>query len=134
MFPIGDDRRLSRTPIVTISLLAILAAVWIVLQHAGLDPYVLAATICNLGMVPGEITQHAPVGLAVPMGPNLACIVDRDRINLITPLTSMFLHGGWGHLLGNALFLWVFGKTVEDDMGRFRFFAFYILCGLAAAV
>ena len=45
----------------------------------------------------------------------------------------MFLHGGWGHLLGNALFLWVFGNNVEDLMGAGRFLAFYVICGLAAA-
>jgi membrane associated rhomboid family serine protease len=60
--------------------------------------------------------------------------VDREGINLLTPLTSMFLHGGWGHLLGNGLFLWVFGNNVEDSMGRLRFLAFYLLCGLAAAL
>src|SRR5437870_9702361 len=105
MFPIGDDRRLLRTPIVTMAILVILAAVWILIQGAGLDPYRLAATICNLGMVPGEITRRAAIGLAIPMGPGVACIVDRDQINLLTPITSMFLHGGWGHLLGNGLFL-----------------------------
>jgi membrane associated rhomboid family serine protease len=45
----------------------------------------------------------------------------------------MFLHGGWGHLIGNGLFLWVFGNNVEDRMGRARFILFYLLCGLAAA-
>ena len=45
----------------------------------------------------------------------------------------MFLHGGWGHLLGNALFFWVFGNNIEDSMGALRFLAFYLICGLAAA-
>ena len=45
----------------------------------------------------------------------------------------MFLHGGWGHLIGNLLFFWVFGNNVEDSMGRVRFLVFYILCGLIAA-
>jgi membrane associated rhomboid family serine protease len=63
----------------------------------------------------------------------MACVVDRDAINLLTPLSSMFLHGGWAHLLGNCMFLWVFGNNVEDSMGRGRFLAFYVLCGLAAA-
>jgi membrane associated rhomboid family serine protease len=73
------------------------------------------------------------VGTGVPIGAGLACIVDREPINLLTPLTSMFLHGSWGHLLGNAVFLWVFGNNVEDSMGRLRFLMFYLLCGLAAA-
>jgi membrane associated rhomboid family serine protease len=52
---------------------------------------------------------------------------------LLTPLISMFLHGGWMHILGNALFLWVFGNNVEDVVGRRRFLAFYLICGFAAA-
>ena len=60
-------------------------------------------------------------------------MVDNEPINIFTPITSMFLHGGWMHLLGNCLFLWVFGNNVEDSMGRLRFLVFYLLCGLAAA-
>ncbi|MCK5576228.1 MAG: rhomboid family intramembrane serine protease [Sphingomonadales bacterium] len=52
----------------------------------------------------------------------------------ITPFTSMFLHGGWGHLLGNMVFLWVFGNNIEDDLGHVRFIIFYFLAGLAAAL
>ena len=63
----------------------------------------------------------------------MACVVDNEPINIYTPLTSMFLHGGWMHLLGNGLFLWIFGNNVEDSMGRFRFIVFYLLCGLVAA-
>jgi len=59
--------------------------------------------------------------------------VDNEPVNKLTPLTSIFLHGGWGHLFGNAIFLWVFGNNVEDSMGRLRFVVFYIVCGLAAA-
>ena len=61
------------------------------------------------------------------------CVVDRDPINIFTPITSMFLHGSWGHILGNALFFWVFGNNIEDSMGPWRFLAFYLICGLAAA-
>jgi membrane associated rhomboid family serine protease len=64
----------------------------------------------------------------------MACIVDREPINILTPLTSMFLHGGWMHVLGNCLFLWVFGNNIEDSMGHLRFLVFYIVCGLIAAV
>jgi membrane associated rhomboid family serine protease len=62
----------------------------------------------------------------------MACVVDAEPVNWLTPLTSMFLHGGWGHLIGNALFLWVFGNNIEDSMGRARFLVFYLLCGFAA--
>jgi membrane associated rhomboid family serine protease len=102
-------------------------------QGGGFDERQLASTVCNLGLVPGELTGRAPVGTAVPIGAGLACLVDREPVNVLTPLTSMFLHGSWGHLLGNALFLWVFGNNVEDSMGRLRFLVFYVLCGLAAA-
>jgi membrane associated rhomboid family serine protease len=133
MIPIGDEKRTLRTPIATYLLLLSLGLVWVLVQRGGLDTYRLAATVCNLGLTPGELTQKASVGTAIPIGQGLACVVDREPINFVTPLTSMFLHGSWGHLLGNALFLWVFGKNVEDSMGRPRFLLFYVLCGLAAA-
>ena len=134
MFPLYTENPRLRAPLVTIALVLIVGAVWIFLQTGGLSPYALAASVCNWGLVPGELTHQAKVGTAVPLGPGLACIVDREPLNILTPLTSMFLHGGWGHVLGNLLFLWVFGTSIEDSMGRVRFLAFYLLCGLAAAV
>lgn len=133
MIPIRDDNPVSRTPVVTWALLAAMLAAWVLVQGAGLDPAALAASVCNLGLVPGELTGLAHVGTAVPIAPGLVCAVDRDPINFLTPVTAMFLHGGWGHLLGNALFFWVFGDNVEDAIGRGRFALFYLVCGLAAA-
>ena len=133
MIPISDDNPTLRFPVVTVGLLVLIGAVWLLVQGAGFDPVALAASTCNWGMVPGELTGRARVGLAVPLGQGLACVVDNDPRNILTPLTSMFLHGGWGHILGNGLFLWVFGNNVEDSMGRLRFIVFYLLCGLAAA-
>ncbi|QDE66107.1 MULTISPECIES: rhomboid family intramembrane serine protease [Myxococcus] len=133
MIPISDDNPTLRTPVVTYLLLGTIGFVWVFIQGAGLDAYRLAASVCNLGMVPGELTGKAALGLPVPLGDGLACVVDNEPINLLTPITSMFLHGGWGHLLGNCLFFWVFGNNVEDSMGRLRFVVFYLLCGLAAA-
>lgn len=109
-------------------------AVWVQVQGAGVDPVKLATTVCNLGMVPGELTHMAPIGLGVPLGSGMACIVDNDAINLLTPLISIFLHGSWTHLLGNMLFLWVFGRNIEDTMGHGRYLAFYLICGVAAAL
>ena len=57
-----------------------------------------------------------------------------DRLRLSTIFTSMFLHGGWMHLIGNMLFLWVFGRNIEDLMGAGRYLTFYLLCGVAAAL
>lgn len=137
MIPISDDNPTLRTPVMTIAVLGVIGAAWVLAQGAGLDAFQLSASVCDLGMVPGEITHRAPINLAVPMGQHggqeWVCAVDDQPINTFTPLTSMFLHGSWAHLLGNALFLWVFGNNVEDSMGRVRFLVFYLACGLLAA-
>ncbi|MDP1890921.1 MAG: rhomboid family intramembrane serine protease [Gemmatimonadaceae bacterium] len=133
MIPIGDDNPTIRVPVVTIFLIVAMFAVWVLVQGAGADEGLLAASVCNLGMVPGELTGLAPLGSGVPIGRDLACVIDNQRINLLTPVLSMFLHGGWMHIIGNAMFLWVFGNNIEDVVGRRRFLAFYLICGLAAA-
>jgi len=133
LIPLSDDNPTIRTPVVTIVILVLLGLVWLLVQRGGFDDYALVASICNLGMVPGEITKLAAIGSGVRISETVACVIDAEPVNRITPITSMFLHGGWGHLLGNALFLWVFGNNVEDSMGRVRFPLFYLLCGLAAA-
>lgn len=133
MFPISDDNPTLRTPAMTYALLGLIGAVWVLVQGAGLNVVAMATSVCNWGMVPGELTGRAQLGLGVPLGEGLACLVDAEPINRLTPVTSMFLHGGWGHILGNCLFLWVFGNNVEDSMGRLRFGVFYLLCGLVAA-
>ncbi len=133
MIPLSDDNPTLRTPVVTIGLLFLIAAAWVVAQGAGFDPVRLMASVCNLGLVPGEVTGAAALGTAVPIGDGMACAVDAEPVNYLTPLTSMFLHGSWMHLIGNGLFLWVFGNNVEDSMGRLRFLVFYLVCGLAGA-
>lgn len=133
MIPLSDDNPTLRVPVVTIALLAIIGAVWVLVQGADFDVRLLAASVCNYGLVAGEVTGRAALGTAVPMGQGIACLVDDDAVNILTPVTSMFLHGGWAHVLGNGLFLWVFGNNVEDSMGRLRFVFFYLICGLAAA-
>jgi len=133
MIPLGDDVRLVRRPAMTYLLLAVTWAVWLFVQQAGFDPQVLAATVCNFGMVPGELTHRAAIGFAVPIGERMVCVVDNNRINVLTPLLSIFLHGGWGHIIGNSIYLLVFGKAVESSMGSMRFLVFYLVCGLVAA-
>jgi membrane associated rhomboid family serine protease len=133
MIPISDDNSTLRFPVVTVMLLLTLAGVWLLVQGAGLNAQTLAASVCNWGLVPGELTHRAVIGAGIPLGGGSVCVVDTDPRNILTPVTSMFLHGGWGHILGNGLFLWVFGNNVEDSMGRLRFTIFYLLCGLAAA-
>src|SRR5882757_11319167 len=133
MIPLSDELPTVRTPWMTYAILAAMFLTWIFVQGAGFDQQALAASVCNLGMVPGELTHLAPIGEAVPLGRNIACVIDNDPINILTPFTSMFLHGGWGHILGNAIYFWVFGNNVEDSMGPGRFLSFYVLCGLIAA-
>ena len=57
-----------------------------------------------------------------------------DRLNLASIFTSMFIHGGWLHILGNMWFLWVFGRGIEDVLGHAKYLFFYLICGVAAAV
>jgi membrane associated rhomboid family serine protease len=133
MIPLYADNPRLRAPLVTLGLLLVVGLIWLFVQRAGFSDYALAASICNWGLVPGEVTLRAEVGTAVPLGQGMACIVDREWNNVWTPFTSMFLHGGWGHVAGNLLFLWVFGSAIEDSMGRLRFGLFYLVCGLAAA-
>ena len=131
MFPYRDDNPTLKTPIVTLILIGINVAVWVLVQGMGAEPN-LSRSVCELGLIPGEFLGLLPQGVSVPMGPQTACVLGDER-TWFTPVTSMFLHGGWFHLIGNMWFLWVFGNNVEDSMGHSRFLAFYLLCGLAAA-
>lgn len=133
MIPLSDDNPTLRTPIMTWLLLGAMFAVWFAVQGGGVDEVRLATSICNYGMIPGELTHRVPLGFTIPITPDWGCAIDNDPINTFTPFTSMFLHGGWGHILGNAIYFWVFGNNVEDSMGPGRFLSFYVLCGLIAA-
>src|SRR5205085_6774540 len=109
MTPLGDENPTLHTPWMTWLIIGVTVAVWMVVQGAG-SSNLLPESVCNLGLVPGELTHQARVGLAVPLGDGLACVVDRAPINKFTPIISMFLHGSWGHLLGNMLFFWVLDR------------------------
>ncbi len=131
MIPYRDDNPLFRTPIVTGALIAANVLCWILVQAMGQEP-ALAKSVCELGLIPAELLRQAPGGTMFEMGNGASCVLGRGPV-WYTPLTSMFLHGGWGHLIGNMWFLWLFGNNVEDSMGRLGFFTFYILSGLGAA-
>jgi membrane associated rhomboid family serine protease len=109
MIPLKSTEPVYSTAKVTASLIAVNMAVFLYEWYLGFDSYALRQFIDRWGIVP-------------------------DRLNLTALITSMFLHGGWLHILGNMLFLWVFGRNVEDLIGGGRFLVFYLLCGLAAAV
>ena len=131
MFPYRDDNPTLRTPVVTIAIIALNVAAWVLVQGMGADPD-LARSICDLGLIPGEFLHTIPPGTEVPLGPGASCVLGYGP-TWLTPLTSMFLHGGWLHLIGNMWFLWLFGNNVEDSMGRAPFVLFYLLSGLGAA-
>ncbi len=132
MFPYKDENPTVLTPVVTIGLIVVTSLVWLVVQGAG-SPGALARSVCELGVIPGELLGRAPSGTVVPMGGEAVCRLGPGG-GWYTVLTSMFLHGGWFHLIGNMWFLWVFGNNVEDAMGHPRYVAFYLLCGVVAAL
>lgn len=131
MFPIRDDNPPILTPYVTYAIVVLNSLAWIFVQGMGTDPQ-LFASICRFGLIPGDVLQNLPDGAQVPLAPGVYC-TPGDFPAWVTPLTSMFMHGGWLHIIGNMWFMWIFGNNVEDAMGHFRFAVFYILCGLAAA-
>jgi len=131
MFPYRDDNPTILTPIVTIAFICANAVVWLLVQGLGSEP-ALTRSVCTLGLIAGELLHKVADGTRVQMGPGAECVLG-GASTWYTPLTSMFLHGGWLHIIGNMWFLWVFGNNVEDSMGHVRFAVFYILCGLIAA-
>lgn len=116
MVPYRDENPTEITPFVTVLAIAANIAAWVMLQGAG-HPDALQASVMEYGAIACELTGECQARHAGWTG----------------VVTSMFMHGSWDHLLGNMLFLWVFGNNIEDSMGHIRFIAFYLLCGIAAA-
>ena len=131
MIPYRDENETQHPALITGTIIALNIFSWLFVQGAGAD-LALAKSVCNLGLIPGELTATLPPGTRFPIGEGLACVTDPGR-QVSHLFTSMFLHGGWMHLMGNMWFLWIFGNNVEDSMGRLRFIAFYLITGLAAA-
>ena len=131
MFPYHDENETQRLAIITGTVIGFNVLSWFVIQGAG-TTVSLAASVCNLGLIAGELTGSLPPGTRFPLGEGLVCVTDPGP-QVSHLLTHMFLHGSWMHLLGNMWFLWLFGNNVEDSMGHMRFLVFYLLCGLAAA-
>ena len=132
MFPYHDENETRRTPVVVYAIIALNVLVWLVVEGAG-SAVSVARAVCEYGLIPGELTLRLPPGTRFPMGDGLVCLTDPGR-QVGNVLSSMFLHGGWLHLLGNMWFLKVFGDNIEDSMGRVRFAIFYLACGVAAAL
>jgi membrane associated rhomboid family serine protease len=137
MIPVGDDNsRNRRKPVVTRLLLALNIAAFVLLQQCGADPTVSR----SLGAVPQELIEGRDITTTdqVYRAPDSGVTYKIPGL-LATPiwiyatiLTAMFLHGSLGHLLGNMLYLAIFGDNVENRLGRFRFLVFYVIMGVAA--
>ena len=132
MFPYHDENATRRATYVTYALIGLNVLAWLGVQGAGTG-LALARSVCELGLIPGELTLSLPPGTRFPMGEGLVCLTDPGR-QVWNVFTSMFLHGSWMHLIGNMWFLWIFGNNIEDSMGHARFVVFYLLCGIAAAL
>jgi membrane associated rhomboid family serine protease len=124
VIPLRDDNPTALFPLVTLALIAANVCVWLYYQGAG-SPEPMIASICQYGVIPADLTGAAPE-------PGTPMICPSNSLMWETLFTSMFLHGGWLHLIGNMWFLWIFGNNIEDSMGHVRFLLFYTLTGLVA--
>ncbi len=149
MFPIGDDNPTRRTAYVTYALIAINVLIFlyeVMLQNqiVSVARYVDPATndlaqraltrldyfLDSWAVVPAQLTASWTGG---DLRSNLPGIISEPPETL-TLISSQFLHGGWSHLLGNMLFLWIFGNNVEDKLGRVKYLSFYLGCGILAGL
>src|SRR3954467_2262821 len=148
VIPIHDDNPVRRTPVITYVLIALNFVVFLsepVVSHIGVGSET-KQSVCSQqayfdkwAAIPRELTHDQPLPphryvLQTNNGRFLCPVINEsDKKPYLSVLYSMFLHGGWLHLLGNMLFLWVFGNNVEDIFGRFKFLLFYLFCGYVAA-
>ena len=123
MIPFRDDNPSGTTPYVTIALVVLNVLVF--LFEAGMSPHRRRDFVLQWSLQPREVVQ------AVRGGPP----AEGQRVPvLVTPLSSMFMHANFVHLLGNMLYLWIFGDNVEDRMGHLKFLMFYGFCGFGAGM
>jgi membrane associated rhomboid family serine protease len=159
VFPLKDNIPTERFPVVTVALIAINVFVFLFLQHPTGFSSVDNETVVKYGAIPYELThpgEHCGYGdrvtgngeLITSNAGTVACegqviqtsegptriraISGSEPSTWLTIFTAMFMHGGFLHIIGNMLFLWIFGNNVEDAMGPLKFIAFYLLGGIAA--
>ena len=120
MIPLSDSNPPGRTPVVNRLLLLVNLVVWLYTFSLSRDPAALEAFYTRYAFDWTAFTGALASGNPTPE-------------LLATPITHLFLHGGWLHVIGNMLYLWIFGDNVEDRLGSARYLLFYLLCGIAAA-
>jgi rhomboid family protein len=135
VLPLKDDVRTRSFPGVSVSLIAVNAIIYLYEFFLWFEPatpgrpplgeHLYAQFVAEFGLIPCRFGDICPL--------NLETALAGAPAPTLTIFTSMFVHGGLLHVGGNMLYLWIFGKNVEDSMGHGRFVAFYLVCGLAAA-
>ena len=120
MIPLRDDNPTEITPVVTVAF--IVACVLVFLYEISLSASKREVFVYMYGAIPSVVLGHAQLNPELVGLPAYGTLV-----------SSMFLHGGWMHLIGNMLYLWIFGNNIEDVMGHTRFVVFYLICGVLAA-
>jgi membrane associated rhomboid family serine protease len=121
LIPLHDVNPPARTPVVNRLLIAANLVVWIYTLSLSRSPAALDAFYARFSFDWSEFTKHVTQG-------------DVSLVVFVPLVTHMFLHGGWLHVLGNMLYLWIFGDNVEDRLGSGTYLLFYILCGIVAAI
>jgi membrane associated rhomboid family serine protease len=121
MFPLRDENPTKLTPFVTIGIIAICSVLYL-LQLAGGEE-MIKTQVFDYGLIPGKVTQGEGIGINMLISGHFYSF-----------FSSMFIHGGFFHVLGNMLFLWIFGNNIEDSLGHKRFILFFIACGFAAGL
>jgi len=121
MIPLHDDNPTELAPALTVGLIA--TCVMVFLWQSSLGEEAGVQAIYSFGLIPAVLFDHVALPEALAKVPATT-----------TVFTSMFMHGGWMHLGGNMLYLWIFGNNIEDRLGHGRFMLFYLLCGIAAAL
>ncbi len=119
MIPLHDDNPTTIKPLLTV--VFIVACLLVFLWQLSLGARGFEMAVYRLGVIPAALLGDKT------LPPELALVPPT-----LTVFTSMFMHGGWMHLIGNMLYLWIFGNNIEDSMGHVRFVIFYLLCGVAA--
>lgn len=129
LFPLRDINPTETFPKATIGLIAITVGCWVFIQGTGSHPY-LSQSVCAFGLVPASLTGSSK-DLSMLM--NSMCH-PRDWNPNLGLITTMFMHGGWLHIIGNMWSLWIFGDNLEDELGPTKFLFFYFLCGIFATL
>lgn len=121
MIPLKDDNPTYRTPVITYSIIAI--CVFVFILELSSSSYENGKLFYSYGLIPAVLTGNANL-------PDELSALPTE----LTLITSMFMHGGFMHLIGNMLYMWIFADNIEDEIGSFKFLIFYILAGIAAAL